>query len=147
MPLFIDMSTEVNQSPEVRPVEGGDAAARTLGDLLRSTADNHSATAEFRRRPSIDECRSVLKVDKEHLPHNLTSTTLAGDDMLSSNPYVFIHNEGGCILAFYYLGCTLAGHAGIVHGGMSAVLLDECMGRACFPRLPGKVAVTTKLEL
>lgn len=141
------MSTEVNQSLGMRPVEGGDDTMQTIDDLLRSTADNHFATVEFRRRPSVEECRSVLKVDQEYLPHNLTSTTLAGDDMISGNPYVFIDNQGGCILAFYYLGRSLAGHPGIVHGGISAVLLDECMGRACFPKLAGKVAVTAKMEL
>jgi len=41
----------------------------------------------------------------------------------------------------------LAGHSGILHGGMLGVLLDECLGRACFPLFPNQVGVTAKLEV
>ncbi|KAF2712775.1 hypothetical protein K504DRAFT_339710, partial [Pleomassaria siparia CBS 279.74] len=77
----------------------------------------------------------------------LTETTLLCPDMISREPYVFTDDESGSLIAFYHLGSKLAGHSRIVHGGLAAVLLDECMGRACFPRLVGKVAVTAKLEL
>lgn len=67
--------------------------------------------------------------------------------MISEPPFVFADNTEGSILGFYHIGRRLAGHAGLIHGGLVAVLLDECMGRACLPRLEGKIAVTAKVEI
>lgn len=116
-------------------------------ESFRLTVANHQATEEFRQRsPNIRETRSVLLVEPHNLPNNLLGTTLAGTDTIAK-PYVFLDDDAGSLLAFFRLGEKLAGHVGIVHGGIPAVILDECMGRACFPRLPGKIAVTAKLEL
>ncbi|PVH79818.1 hypothetical protein DL98DRAFT_460609 [Cadophora sp. DSE1049] len=35
----------------------------------------------------------------------------------------------------------------MLHGGLLAVLLDECMGRASFSRLPNQVSVTASLQI
>ena len=119
----------------------------SLDSSLESLVSNHAAVTEFRQRQNIQESRHVLRIGASDLPYNLTSTTLAGTDMINTNPYVFTDDEEGSLVVFYHLGLKLAGHSKLVHGGLIAVLLDECMGRACFPRLIGKVAVTAKLEL
>ncbi|KAF7556249.1 hypothetical protein G7046_g6347 [Stylonectria norvegica] len=112
-----------------------------------SIVANHPATLDFQQQsPNVQTARSVLAIKPEHMSCSLLGTTLAGAETIIQ-PYVFTDDDAGSILAFYHLGRRLAGHAGIVHGGISAVLLDECMGRACFPQLPGKIAVTVKLEL
>jgi acyl-coenzyme A thioesterase PaaI-like protein len=113
---------------------------------FHSIVANHPAALEFQQRTSIQKSHSVLVIRPEDLPYSLLGTTLAGSEAVAQ-PYVFMDDEAGSLLAFYYLGRRLAGHVGIVHGGMAEVILDECMGRACFPRLPGKIAVTAKLEL
>lgn len=121
--------------------EGSDAAK-----YFYSIVAKHPAALEFQKRTSIQRARSALVIKPENLPYSLLGTTLAGPELIG-RPYVFTDDEAGSLLAFYDLGCRLAGHVGIVHGGIAAVILDECMGRACFPRLPGKIAVTAKLEL
>ncbi|KAJ2983085.1 hypothetical protein NQ176_g949 [Zarea fungicola] len=121
--------------------------AQLIEEKLRLTAVNHPLTLDLRaRNPDIKTSRSVLAIDPIDLPFSLTNTTLSGPDNILA-PFVFADDITGCLVAFYHLGSKLAGHAGIVHGGIPAVLLDECMGRACFPRLPNKVAFTAKLEL
>lgn len=114
---------------------------------FRTIVAIHDATLNFQQRNStINASRSPLVIKPNDLPFSLVHTTLAGAETVAE-PYVFTDDDTGSLLAFYHLGRRLAGHAGIVHGGMAAVLLDECMGRACFPRLPGKIAVTARLEL
>ena len=122
------------------PDQAGDAR-------LAALVARHPQALDFRARDTVAESRHVLKLEPENEQLNLTHGTLAGPDALSSRPFVFADNAAGSLLAFYHLGPRLSGHSGIVHGGMSAVLLDECMGRACFPLLAGKIAVTAKLEL
>lgn len=115
-------------------------------ELMTSLIDNHDAAKEFQSRESVTTSRSILKIQPEHLPYNLTLTTIAGPGMISA-PRVFSDDGAGSMIAFFHLGRKLAGHNGVVHGGLSAILLDECLGRACFPLLPGKIAVTAKLDL
>ncbi|KAF5014049.1 hypothetical protein F66182_15102 [Fusarium sp. NRRL 66182] len=97
--------------------------------------------------PDCKQFRGVLAIAPEHQANQLTSTTLAGPGKISCPPYVATSNDKGELLAFYHLGPQLAGHAGICHGGISAMLLDECMGRVCFARFAHGVGVTAKLEI
>ncbi|KAI0397183.1 HotDog domain-containing protein [Xylariaceae sp. FL0594] len=122
-------------------------AEKATSETVQAIAEGHSATAEFCQRPLVKLYRSILSPPEVDIPNNLTLMTLAGPGMLSRKPYLLVDDEAGALLAFCYLGPRLAGHSQIVHGGMAGVLLDECMGRACFPRLEGKIAVTAKLEL
>lgn len=114
---------------------------------MDSIVANHPDALEFQRRtPNIRICQSLLAISPDDLPYSLLGTALCGPETIS-RPRAFIDDEGGSLLAFYQLGRKLAGHKGIVHGGICGVILDECMGRACFPVLPAKIAVTAKLEL
>jgi acyl-coenzyme A thioesterase PaaI-like protein len=132
---------------EVATVVATVVADSTVEEQLQTISNNHPAVIEFRKRESVRECRTIFTFQPEHIDNSLTCTTLSGPGMISADPYVFTDDTSGAILVFYYLGERLAGHAGIVHGGIPAVLLDEVMGRACFPRLAGKIGVTAKLEL
>lgn len=93
------------------------------------------------------ETRAILKVSDQALPNHLTAHTLAGPGRISVAPYVLIDNELGSLLAYYHLGNQLSGLTGFIHEGFLAVLLDECMGRACISLLPAKNAVTAHLKL
>ncbi|EXJ77815.1 hypothetical protein A1O3_08974 [Capronia epimyces CBS 606.96] len=91
--------------------------------------------------------RTLLKVSASALPSHLTASTLSGPSRISVPPIVLIDETAGSLLAFYHLGPQLSGHVGLVHGGFLAVLLDECMGRACFGRLPERIGVTVNLSM
>lgn len=63
-------------------------------------------------------------------------------------PLVYVDKVKGVVIAFYALGPELSGHPNILHGGASAALIDEVMGRAAVERLPSrKVAVTVSIEI
>ncbi|KAK2691657.1 hypothetical protein QWA68_007681 [Fusarium oxysporum] len=136
------MSTEVRPSPI-----GGPQTTQALSQRLASIAASHPATLDLQRKINVEVTRSVLSVREEYIQDNLTSTTLAGLHAISPPPFVYKDDAAGGLLAFYHLGHKLSGHSGLVHGGIAAVLLDECMGRASFPRLTGKISVTANLNL
>ncbi|KAL2132046.1 hypothetical protein VTI74DRAFT_4275 [Chaetomium olivicolor] len=108
---------------------------------------HHFITSRPPNSPPLILSRSALVPQAAHAPFNLTCATLSGPDLIHPRPYVYTDDRAGSVIAFYRLGRRLAGHSGIVHGGVSAAILDECMCRACFPRLPAKIAVTVKLEV
>ncbi|KIV87119.1 hypothetical protein PV11_02687 [Exophiala sideris] len=96
---------------------------------------------------SAQESRRLLKVSPEALPNHLTASTLAGNSRISVPPQIFFDNANGTLIAAYHLGMELSGHVGLIHGGFLAIVLDECMGRACFALLPEKIGVTVHMEL
>ncbi|QKX53898.1 uncharacterized protein TRUGW13939_00978 [Talaromyces rugulosus] len=121
--------------------------AADIEAILAATSSHSPALQRLLALPDCKQFRGVLAIQPEHQADQLTFTTLAGPGKISCPPCVATSNEKGELLAFYHLGSQLAGHAGICHGGLSAVLLDECMGRVCFARLPSGVGVTVKLDI
>jgi len=116
-------------------------------ELLLGEVASHPSVDDWRRSLDITEQRHVLLIQPEDIVDNLTTTTLSSENSLPLLPFVFVDNRRGALNAFYYLGRGLAGHSGILHGGLLGVLLDECLGRACFPLLPNRIGVTASLEI
>jgi acyl-coenzyme A thioesterase PaaI-like protein len=114
--------------------------------LLKEVAE-YPAISTLRDSSNIKEMREVMKIATEGHADNLTATTLATRNTLPIPPFVFVDDSRGSLHAFYYLGSGLAGHRGFLHGGMFAVLLDECMGRASFALLPNHIGMTVSLDI
>jgi len=118
-----------NHLHNTETVEASDSIAEMQ---LKDVVDAYPLVQEWRSSPSFCESHSVLKLDPAITAKNPTVTKLAGDEGIDP-PYVFSSNIKGTLYALYRLGEGLAGHRGILHGGLAGVLLDECLGRACFP--------------
>lgn len=100
-------------------------------------------------------------VAPEHKEYSLTGGTLSGTDMIASTPLILTRkpahrpttsqgarpNSPTEFVAFYHLGPKLCGHKGIVHGGLLATLMDECLCRCGFYELPNKIGVTGSLSI
>lgn len=143
-PAHTEKTTHTTQTQEAEVVSETTDTESRLENAVKSSA----ARQEFCESQSqVLETRTLLKVSPQALPNHLTAHTLAGPGRISVPPHVFIDDKVGSLLAFYHLGTSLSGHTGLIHGGFLAVLLDECMGRACFGRLPEKIGVTVHLEL
>ncbi|KAF2842545.1 Thioesterase/thiol ester dehydrase-isomerase [Patellaria atrata CBS 101060] len=118
---------------------------------VAATADqlvwHHPFTQYLLRDPIYNASRPHLKIPAEMRAQNLTGGTLVGEDMIPSPPLTFVTDDGSELVSFTYVGPSLCGHPGIVHGGLLATLLDEGLARCCFPALPNKVGVTASLKI
>lgn len=108
---------------------------------------NCATVQELRKNPDWIESRPHVKIPPEARQHNLTAGTLAGPDMIPVPPLIFNRKDGGAMYCFFYVGNSLSGHPGVVHGGFLATMLDEGLARCAFPVLPNKVGVTASLNI
>lgn len=139
---------KASSSAELSEISNDRSPTGVEGRLRDAVKGSSARRAFLNDNPDpIKETRTLLKVSTEALPNHLTRTTLAGPDRISVPPFVFLNDRTGSLLAFYHFGKELSGHIGLVHGGFLAVVLDECMGRACFPLLPEKIGVTVHMDL
>ena len=116
--------------------------------------------AEFKKNPLVHEIN-------EQLWPRLTGHTLVGPTKIafrSPSTYIidptFLDTAANVVpsedqyqklrnssYTFFYLGEDLTGHAGIVHGGLLATILDEITCRLAFLNFPSKKGVTASLNI
>lgn len=108
---------------------------------------NHPLAVSLRKDPAFKESRPHLKIPEELRARSLTAGTLARPDGITVPPYIFSEAGGKSLVSIFYLGSSVSGHPGIVHGGLLATLLDEGLARCCFPALPNQVGVTANLNI
>ncbi|KAI9371391.1 HotDog domain-containing protein [Aspergillus egyptiacus] len=108
---------------------------------------NHPLTVSLREDPAYTASRPHLKVPEKIRLRNLTAGTLSNPQGIVVPPLVFYNKETSTMVSLFYLGPSVSGHPGIVHGGLLATLLDEGMGRCAFQVLPNKVGVTANLNV
>ncbi|KAK4502924.1 hypothetical protein PRZ48_006351 [Zasmidium cellare] len=110
-----------------------------LEQSMRFLTESNEVIRDFCARPSVKESRKILNIDPQHAAHSVTQSTLVGPDLLTVSPLVFTDDEDGSLLVLHYVGRKLAGHAGLLHGGVAAMLLDEAMGQ--------QVGVTVQMSM
>ena len=120
-----------------------DEYSRNIDEHIR----NCPLAEKLRVNPEFRESRPHLKIPEAVRSHNLTGGTLAGPGMIAVPPYIWNDKGGKELVQIFYLGNNVSGHPGIVHGGLLATILDEGLGRCCFPALPNKVGVTASLQI
>jgi acyl-coenzyme A thioesterase PaaI-like protein len=120
-----------------------DDFSREVDEHIKSCA----LAQQLRSNPAFAESRPHLKIPEAIRAHNLTGGTLSGPGMIVVPPYIWNEEDGKSMVSIFYLGSDVTGHPGIVHGGLLATMLDECLARCCFPALPNKVAVTANLQI
>ncbi|EJT70707.1 hypothetical protein GGTG_11730 [Gaeumannomyces tritici R3-111a-1] len=136
-------------SPPAPPTPGSAEDAARLAQI-RAEAESLPALRALAADPkwtrSWDAYASVPEAAR---PHRLTSGALAGSRGLAFQRVFRAADDDGTgeTAAVVYLGASTAGWPGTVHGGASATLLDESMGRCALAALPGRAGVTASLEL
>lgn len=109
--------------------------------------DSHPLTKSLRENPDFIESRPHMKIPPSWRKHNLTGGTLIGPGKVAVPPFSWTEKSGKEFVQISHVGTDLCGHMGIIHGGFLATVLDEGLGRCCFPVLPFNVGMTAKLEV
>lgn len=122
--------------------EPGSSAAE-----IEAYLQNHPYIQHLRENTNLRESRPHLKIPESLRSNTLTAGTLFGENRIEVPPIQFADGEGRELIALYYLGKSLCGHPGLVHGGLLATLMDEGLARCCFESLPNKVGVTASLKV
>ncbi|KAL3420710.1 thioesterase superfamily protein [Phlyctema vagabunda] len=120
-----------------------DSVAQEVEDFIK----NHPVAVELRSNPVFSESRPHMKIPESQRSHNLTGGTLMGPGKVVVPPFTWSEAGGKSLVQISYLGSDLCGHAGIVHGGLLATMLDEGLARCCFAALPNKVGLTANLNI
>lgn len=120
-----------------------DNESKSVDDIII----NHPLTLEMRSKPEYSESRPHLRIPGPLRPNNVIAGTLMGPDMLVVPPVVWVDQEGHSLVAIVYLGKNLCGHPNLIHGGLLATLLDECLARCCFTAFPNKIGMTATLNI
>lgn len=71
----------------------------------------------------------IFTIPEEEIPHNLTMGTLAGTGRITVKPITFYNDKTKEFVVVMHVGQDVCGHRGLVHGGMLATILDECLGK------------------
>lgn len=120
-----------------------DDTSRQIDEFIKT----HPLAEQLRARPDMTESRPHLKIPENFRERSLTAGTLTGPNRIVVPPYVWLEKSGKELVSILYLGSDVCGHPGIVHGGLSATILDEGLARCCFPALPNKIGVTANLNI
>lgn len=120
-------------------------------DEVSQTIETHIMThplaQKYRNNPDFTESRPHMKIPEKLRGRHLITGSLLGPNRMAVPPLVFLEENGKEMIAITYLGQEVCGHPGIVHGGLLATILDEGLGRCCFPVLPNGIGVTATLSI
>ncbi|QSZ36664.1 hypothetical protein DSL72_006545 [Monilinia vaccinii-corymbosi] len=83
----------------------------------------------------------------EERPHRLTTGPLGGSRGLGGYQRVFYNPTTGEFITIVYLGGAITGWPWVVHGGLTATIMDESLGRCAIRQLAAGTGVTAQLEL
>lgn len=112
---------------------------------------------EHNRRSSGLELEERIKpkftgetlVGSDKIGYRTTTLSLVEEEYVNETPDIEQSDEAknNKSYTFFYLGNELTGHAGIVHGGMLATLLDELTCRLAFLNFKSRLGVTALLKI
>jgi acyl-coenzyme A thioesterase PaaI-like protein len=115
-------------------------------DYIRQDAEKIPLVKALSQDPSWKFYDPYDVISASHAPHMLTLGTLSGARGIGAFQRVFYNESGECITVIWF-GGAIAGWPGVTHGGLSATVMDEALGRCAMAQFPGKSVVTAKLDL
>ncbi|KAI8976553.1 HotDog domain-containing protein [Pilobolus umbonatus] len=114
---------------------------------LETERENLEIVKKCRQDPGLTEFDIYKTATQSQKEHSLTASALRGPDMIAVQPLIFYNKEHTQVTSVLHLGKNVCGHDGIIHGGLSATLLDEGLAYVAFPALPNKMGFTANLNI
>ncbi|KZO94424.1 Thioesterase/thiol ester dehydrase-isomerase [Calocera viscosa TUFC12733] len=124
------------------------AQARNLEDKLMALPQVAELTKKT-EGPDAEyyETRPYVTYPPERAVNSLTAGALRGAGKLAIPPLVFAKKDETHAKIFVHVGRSVCGHDGIVHGGLTATLLDEALARQAVLSFPSHLGVTATLTV
>ncbi|CAO3630594.1 unnamed protein product [Cunninghamella echinulata] len=116
-------------------------------ELGKQELDNLDIVKNARENPDLFEMEAYSQLKGSAKLNSLTASTLRGKGKIIVPPVVFFNQNRTEVMIVCHLGKELCGHEGIIHGGMLATLLDECLACVAMPSLPNYVGFTANLNI
>ncbi|KAE9380024.1 hypothetical protein N431DRAFT_432333 [Stipitochalara longipes BDJ] len=115
--------------------------------FLQKQAEKLPIVQSLSTDPAWTTYEAYSSVPAAELPHRLTTGPLGGARAIGGFQRVFWNEESGEIVTVIWFGGAIAGWPGVTHGGVTATIMDEILGRCAIRQFPTKTGVTANLEL
>lgn len=116
-------------------------------EYLRQQAEKLPIVQSLSSDPNWEANDAYQHAALEDRPHRLTTGPLSGARAVGGFQRIFRNKESGEIVNVIWFGGAISGWPGVTHGGISATIMDETLGRCAILMLPSKTGVTANLNL
>jgi len=120
---------------------------KKMVEFLTSTAERLPLVKSLMEDPAWEHHNAYGHFSPEVKKHKLTTGPLGGARALGGFQRIFYNEETGECISVVWIGGAIAGWPGVTHGGVTATLMDELLGRTAIQQLSTRSGVTANLEL
>jgi acyl-coenzyme A thioesterase PaaI-like protein len=114
---------------------------------LKEQAEKLPIVQSLSTDPNWTSHDAYTSLPEAERPHRLTTGPLAGARAIGGFQRVFINKDTGETVTVIWFGGAIAGWPGVTHGGVTATIIDETLGRCAIRQFPAQTGVTANLEL
>ena len=114
---------------------------------LQKQAEKLPIVQSLSTDPNWTSYEAYSSVPAPELSHRLTTGPLGGARAIGGFQRIFWNKESGEIVTVIWFGGAIAGWPGVTHGGVTATIMDEILGRCAIKQFPAQTGVTANLEL
>jgi acyl-coenzyme A thioesterase PaaI-like protein len=114
---------------------------------LQKQAEKLPIVQSLSTDPNWTSYEAYSSVPDPELSHRLTTGPLGGARAIGGFQRIFWNKESGEIVTVIWFGGAIAGWPGVTHGGVTATIIDEILGRCAIKQFPAQTGVTANLEL
>ncbi|KAI9275335.1 HotDog domain-containing protein [Sporodiniella umbellata] len=129
------------------PVEIESTTTEERIQLAKDQLNDLEIIRQCRTDPDLIEHKAYSHFSESQKQHSLTYSTLRGLDMIIIPPTMFYNKTYTEATIVLHLGKNVCGHDGIIHGGLSATILDEALATVALPSLPKNFGFTANLNI
>jgi acyl-coenzyme A thioesterase PaaI-like protein len=133
-------------APPPLPPAGSKEDNRMI-DFLHKEAAKLPIVQSLSTDPNWSSHTAYTSLPSSERPHRLTTGPLGGARAIGGYQQIFHHKESGEMITVIWFGGVIAGWPGVTHGGVTATIMDESLGRCAIRCFPSNTGVTANLEL
>jgi acyl-coenzyme A thioesterase PaaI-like protein len=115
--------------------------------FLKEKAEKLPIVQSLSTDPNWTSHDAYTSLPEQERPRRLTTGPLGGARAVGGFQRIFINKDTGETVSVIWFGGAIAGWPGVTHGGVTATILDETLGRCAVRQFPAQTGVTANLEM